>query len=357
MTVQNPAIFLQAGSHPAEDVRRFVASAFPFTGVYGISDLAVTEKSGTPNMSVDVAGGRALIPGNEATYQGTYFVENRGTENLVISAADATNPRIDLIVARVQDAAYSGATNAWSLAVVTGTPAASPTAPDAPENSIVLARVAVAASASSITDANITDYRYITAGQTLATARGGMVYCRSDNRPASPYRGMAIFETDTGNVLVYYGATTGWQKPWNQPWGAIYYAQRTSDIAGIGTGGFDVTTSTAPFTAVANRRYKITTSGRVGNNSSSANVFVSIRDGSSDLKVNSIAMETGGAGFQDHYEFSIVNSASLTAGTRDYKTRITTSAGTVSLLAGSSYPCFMAVEDLGPLPSTNAPSD
>ena len=28
MTVQNPAIFLQAGSHPAEDVRRMIASVF-----------------------------------------------------------------------------------------------------------------------------------------------------------------------------------------------------------------------------------------------------------------------------------------------------------------------------------------
>ena len=163
MTVQNPPIFIQAGSHPAEDVRRFhrsVATLLGGTeGVVEAGDLEVTEKSGTPDMSVDVAGGAAWIRGDEATYQGTYFVENRGTTNLTISAADPTNPRIDLVVAKVEDSAYSGATDAWSLAVVTGTPAGSPSAPSAPDNSITLAQVAVAASASSITDANITDTR------------------------------------------------------------------------------------------------------------------------------------------------------------------------------------------------------
>lgn len=160
MTEQNPAIFLQAGSHPAEDVRRFMAGITnDAEGVLLSTDLEVTEKSGTPDMSVDVAGGRAFILGDEATYQGTYFVENRGTTNVVISAADATNPRIDIIVAEVDDSAYSGATDAWDLKVVTGTPAGSPSVPTTPDNAIKLAEVAVAALASSIVDANITDTR------------------------------------------------------------------------------------------------------------------------------------------------------------------------------------------------------
>lgn len=158
MTVQNPAIFLQAGSHPAEDVRRFLGS-LPMPGVVTLGDLAVTEKSGTPNMSVDVAGGRAFIAGTEATYQGTYMVENRGAANLAVAAADPTNARKDLVVARVKDAAYSGATNAWELAVVTGTPAPSPSEPAVPANSLVLALVTVAAGTTSITNANITDRR------------------------------------------------------------------------------------------------------------------------------------------------------------------------------------------------------
>ena len=165
MTVQNPAIFLQAGSHPAEDVRRYFAGVSANAeGVLMVassatSSLEVTEKSGTPDMSVDVAEGSCLIAGTEGTYQGTYFCENRGTSNLAISAADATNERYDLIVAKVEDSDYSGATDAWSLAVVTGTPAASPADPSVPDNSITLARVSVPALDTSIEDAQITDLR------------------------------------------------------------------------------------------------------------------------------------------------------------------------------------------------------
>lgn len=216
MTEKNPAIFLQAGSHPAEDVRRFVGAVAIFGGVVGMNDLAVSQ-NGTPNMTVSVAGGRAFIPGDEGTYQGTYFVENRSTTSLAIATADATNPRIDLVVAKVQDAGYSGATNAWSLAVVTGTPAASPSAPTKPANSIVLARIAVAAGDTAINTADITDYRFAQTGQSLVTAPGGTVTCLSTNRPASPWEGLKIYETDTNRFWVYNGSAWRLLGGYNQP--------------------------------------------------------------------------------------------------------------------------------------------
>ena len=163
MTEKNPAIFLQGGSHPAEDVRRMIDALLgqgwtAYEGLLGDGDMEVTE-SGTPAMSVDVAAGRAWIQGDEATYQGAYFVENRGSTTLSIAASDPTNPRIDRIVAEVDDSDYSGATDAWALKVIQGTPAGSPSAPATPDNAISLATVAVAALASSIVDANITDTR------------------------------------------------------------------------------------------------------------------------------------------------------------------------------------------------------
>lgn len=258
MTAQNPAIFLQgyAGGHPAEDTRRQIGAGMANRpGIVGPGDLAVTQ-NGTPNMSVNVAGGQAYIAGSEATYQGLYFVENRGTTNLTIAAADATNARKDLIVAKVQDAQYSGATNLWSLAVVTGTPAAVPAEPAAPANSLVLAVVNVAALATSITNANITDRRttpglytgnlggraaalgapipctsttrpttglvagqrivetdtlreYMWSGSAWLTATTAIV-CTSSTRPTSPlYEGLEIYETDTDRQYVYTG--TSWQ--------------------------------------------------------------------------------------------------------------------------------------------------
>ena len=93
-------------------------------------------------MSVDVAGGRAFVSGTEATYQGVYFAENRGSSNIAVAASDPTNPRIDLVVMRVRDSAYSGATDTVAIEVVTGTPAASPVAPTLPDSSLLLAEEA-----------------------------------------------------------------------------------------------------------------------------------------------------------------------------------------------------------------------
>lgn len=216
MTAQNPAIFLQGyvGGHPAEDTRRQIGAGMANRpGIVGPGDLAVTQ-NGTPNMSVNVAGGQAYIAGSEATYQGLYFVENRGVTNLTIAAADATNARKDLIVAKVQDAQYSGATNLWSLAVVTGTPAAVPAEPAAPANSLVLAVVTVAALATSITNANITDRRTTPGLYTgnlggRAAALGAPIPCTSTTRPTTGLvAGQRIVETDTLREYVWSGS--GW---------------------------------------------------------------------------------------------------------------------------------------------------
>jgi hypothetical protein len=200
---QNPAIFLQAGSHPAEDVRRFIASITNDSqGIVTAGSLVVTEKSGTPNMSVDVAGGRCFIKGTQATYQGTYFCEARGSENLTVSAQHATNNRIDRIVAKVEDAAYSGATNAWSLAVVTGTPAGSPSAPSAPANSITLALVTVRSTSNgggSVLNADVADQR------ALIAFPGGVQVVTSGTRPTAT-DGVLIYETDTDRLMVYDGS-------------------------------------------------------------------------------------------------------------------------------------------------------
>ncbi len=128
-------------------------------GVTSFTALQVTERGAGANMSVDVAAGGAVLDGTEDTHQGHYHLYVDATENLAIAAADATYPRIDLVVAKVADSEYSGATDAGALAVVTGTPAASPAQPSAPANSLVLAAVAVAAGAATVVNANITDLR------------------------------------------------------------------------------------------------------------------------------------------------------------------------------------------------------
>jgi hypothetical protein len=110
-------------------------------------------------MSVVVASGWAAIVGTTQANMGVYTVYNDASTTLTITTADPTNPRIDRVVATVQDAYYSGACNDVIFQVIAGTPAGSPVAPATPANSISLATVAVGAAVTQINTGNITDTR------------------------------------------------------------------------------------------------------------------------------------------------------------------------------------------------------
>lgn len=301
MTIQNPPIFIQAGSHPAEDVRRWMDAMVESTaGVVAAGDLAVTE-NGTPNMSVEVAAGRGFVAGDEATYQGMYAFENRGTTNVVISASDPTNPRVDLIVVRVRDAAYSGATNTVAIEVVTGTAAASPVAPTVPDNCLLLATVAVAALATSITNANITDNR------TRAYALG-----------VSELRNLGVKALATANVNL--GPTSlvvtdsGLSVTWTADPTRMY---RTSV-----TGGLFLTNASATGQAV------IATDANVQRYRYVFTAFTNNVGGSHYLA----AVESGLSGSQ----------------TRKVRFGLLSGAGSVTYTAGPDYGAYLMVEDVGP---------
>lgn len=226
MAIENPPPYLQGGSYPALNDRRVLEYIYNIPnrggdqegGVFTTSDLAVSERAGTANMSVDIAAGSAIIAGTENATQAAYMVHNSvSAVNLAIGAADGTNARYDLVVASVKDAAYSGADNEWELAIVAGTAAASPVYPAVPANSITLAVVTVGAGVTTIVDANITDCRAlkltnsVTVGQNgYLSAHGGRMLVNSAHRPANPYIGMQIREQDT--EICYYYDGVGWKQ-------------------------------------------------------------------------------------------------------------------------------------------------
>lgn len=105
----------------------------------GAEELEVSATS-PASLSVVVERGRSSING---------VVRFHASETLALTAAHATLDRIDLVTA-VQDA---------TLAVIAGTPHASPTAPALPSGSIALAEVLVEATVTSVSNAEITDLR------------------------------------------------------------------------------------------------------------------------------------------------------------------------------------------------------
>lgn len=118
---------------------------------YGVDNaLIVTER--TPNiMAVNVGTGQAWIQG--------YWYKNDATKVLTLDAADATNPRIDRVVLRLDFSTNRTIT----AAILKGTPAGSPTAPaltrDINTYEIALADIYVGNGVVLISSANITDQR------------------------------------------------------------------------------------------------------------------------------------------------------------------------------------------------------
>jgi hypothetical protein len=160
MTLRTPPSWLQNGSHPAENDRLTTQALWATTGIIKSDSLAVTQNS-PAGMSVRVASGWAAIVGTTQANMGTYVGYNDDTVVLGVTTADPTNPRIDRVCMTVNDAYYTGSLNNVVLQVVAGTPAGSPVAPATPANSISLATVAVAAGATALTTANITDTRVL----------------------------------------------------------------------------------------------------------------------------------------------------------------------------------------------------
>lgn len=166
--------------------------------------------------------------------------------------------------------------------------------------------------------------------------------CTSTTRPANPFQGQTIYETDTGSFLVYYGATTGWKLPWNQPWGHIVTTTSQSNTI---SGGY-LTGVNTTFTAISNRRYKITghctlevVSGRVILSLSSTTSGALFRFG--DLT---------GASYV-HSEGSYVGT--LAAGSHTIQIQVVIVSGTTNGLADSTTNLHrIVVEDIGPATST-----
>jgi len=150
MTVKS-GFFSDGSSYNQADFNAFLLDSIGSGYVLGYGlELRVIQNS-PANMGVLVRTGRCYVQG--------YYGWVTANEALTVPTANATNPRIDRVVARLSVSVNQSVT----FAVLTGTPAANPSAPALTRTSetyeISLARIAVGAGVTSITAANITDER------------------------------------------------------------------------------------------------------------------------------------------------------------------------------------------------------
>lgn len=142
-----------------------------------VRGLNLTQRAAGANMSVDVNldgsyAGALLATSANVPYIG--WID--AVTNCTVSASSPANPRIDTVVAWVDlSALSSGVTNnvgAFKFTAVAGTPGAVPVAPNAAAIQaaigasnpyIALGNLAIATSAASVVNANITDTRVMSA--------------------------------------------------------------------------------------------------------------------------------------------------------------------------------------------------
>lgn len=138
-------------------------------GVHDSGGWKVTEDPAGPSMKMHIAAnvGLATIQGDSVVAQGRYVVAPHATTvDLTLTAASASNPRLDQIILRAYDDIHDGlGLNTAQLEVLTGTPSAGATLSNRnghatlPNNAIVLADVLVAANATTVANASIRDRR------------------------------------------------------------------------------------------------------------------------------------------------------------------------------------------------------
>ena len=225
MAALNPPYALQnRGDHTAQGDRLLVNSLVTNSGVVGINDLKVTAMA-SPSMRVQIASGRAFISGTLNALQGTYHCVNDAVLNVPLNPASATMPRKDIIVARVNDAFYSGSTNDWSLTAIAGTPAGTPVLPVTPPNAIVLAEITIAANATQVTNANIVDRR----GLSSSNLTNLMSSSVAASMPTVGVLGQQWYTTDNDQIMHWNGSAWVGNTIAGGPGGAVGFYQKSPD--------------------------------------------------------------------------------------------------------------------------------
>lgn len=153
---------------------------------------------------------------------------------------------------------------------------------------------------------------------------GNKIVCTSGTRPSTPYVGLCIYETDTGSELYYYGATTGWRRAWNLPWGhlgTVYTPANFTFNTSVG--------QSAVFTPALldNRWYQAFVRCEVQNGAVTGVVdTITLYDSTGAAGVGTLRVVTpGAANFQIAEVSSIVFDSPATAN-RDYRIRAVSSA-------------------------------
>ncbi|GGM78465.1 hypothetical protein GCM10012275_56380 [Longimycelium tulufanense] len=177
MALRTPVPFLSDVEYPAASFRQLLHTMFGRRSGVLVGSGTELPSFGvvpqpTPDMSVRVGRGIAVLAGSQDTEQGSYLLINDAVETVPIGPASTVNDRIDLVGLAVRDGDYTAGDSTAEIVVLAGAPAANPErpTPDPDVTFLPLAEVVVPAKTSVITRDQVHDLRTFTAAQ------GGIQY-------------------------------------------------------------------------------------------------------------------------------------------------------------------------------------
>ena len=155
--------------------------------------------------------------------------------------------------------------------------------------------------------------------------------------------GMMIYETDTDKLLQYTTATTGWQPPWNLPWGPPVPSVLVN--AGPTSGTTVLTCGTlASFTPPANRRFRAYFNSSLTFGTANADIFDTLFKDNGVAIANSFQNSIHTASQYEGGCWSISTEFTLTAAAHVMTYTVGRASGTgVATIRGT-----FGIEDIGP---------
>jgi hypothetical protein len=152
-------------------LHRLETSASVQAGVSHFSGTTEFRVTGVGTQTLTVAPGIAYVPNTFQANQGMYQVYNDANATVTVTTGHATLPRIDQVILRVNDTAFGSGSNSATVSVLAGTATSGAQlstigganyragAAALPASSIRLADVFVAATDTTINQADIVDRR------------------------------------------------------------------------------------------------------------------------------------------------------------------------------------------------------
>ena len=163
----------------------------------------------------------------------------------------------------------------------------------------------------------------------------------------APVAGMVatILSNDVTEGLSFRTSAGTWRLPWNMPWGVVGAATVTASQAGITT-TTDLTSLSVAFTAVANRRYKITGQAMATCTASGDSWQLIVADAANTQLNRSLVL----MGVTSGLTWTVSHVETITAGSVTRKLRFGRTGGTATatMAATTTETAFIVVEDIGP---------